>query len=59
LKNRKNIVSLIYWNFSKKGLPKSAILDFAAILEFFKKCSSMEFLLFLNKHVVEEIFEKY
>jgi hypothetical protein len=29
--------------FQKKALPKSAILDFAAIWEFFKNCSSMEF----------------
>jgi hypothetical protein len=42
-----------YWDFSKKGLRKS---DFAAILEFFKKCSSMEFLLFLNKQVAEDFF---
>jgi hypothetical protein len=33
----KNIVPLIYCNFSKKGLLKSAILVHAAILDYFKK----------------------
>jgi hypothetical protein len=34
---KKNIVPLIYCNFSRKGLLKSAILVYAAILDYFKK----------------------
>jgi hypothetical protein len=39
----KNVKSLIYYDFSKMRLPKSAILVYAAILSFINKNSSMIF----------------
>ena len=37
----KNVLPLIFWNFSKIGLLTSAILVYAAILQFFQKSFSM------------------
>ena len=54
----KNVLPLIYWNFSKIGLLKSAILVYAAILNYFHKLSSMICLHLKAKQNVEGIFGK-
>jgi hypothetical protein len=57
LEDWKNVLSLIYCNFSKIGLLKSAILVHAAILDYFKN-SSMTCSYLKVEQNVEEIFEK-
>jgi hypothetical protein len=54
----KNILKLIFGNFSKIGLLKSAILIYAAILNDFKKRSSMICSYLKVKQNEEQFFEK-